>query len=85
MPSTRKSCIRVLKTDEVIFKDPLGTLPRVYAAFLLGVLSIERINERVFIMGPEKGPWYRRKVMWFAGNLEKYKIRERKYEDPDRV
>ena len=61
MPSARDSCVRVLKTDEVISKDPLDTLPRVYAAFLLGVLSFERIDDRVFMMGPGKGPWYRRK------------------------
>ena len=56
MPNTRESCVCVLKTDEVIFKDPLGTLSCVYAAFLLGVLSFERINDRVFVKGLEKGP-----------------------------
>ena len=63
MPSTRESCVQLLKKKEVIFEDPLDTLPYVCAAFRLGVLSFERINERVFMMGPEKGPWCRRKVM----------------------
>ena len=39
------------KKEEVIFKHPLDTLPHVCAAFLLGVLSFERINDRVFIRG----------------------------------
>ena len=52
MPSTRESCVRVLKTDEVIFKDPLGTLPRIYAAFLLGVLSFERTIDWCFHDSP---------------------------------
>ena len=48
MPSTRESYVRVLKKEAVIFKDPLDTLPHVYAAFLLGVLSFERIQRSGF-------------------------------------
>ena len=73
MPSTRESCVRVLKKEEVIFKDPLDTLPHVYADFLLGVLSFERINDWVLMRDLEKGPWYRRKVMRVVRNLEKKK------------
>ena len=54
MPSTRESCVRVLKKDAVIFKDPLDTLPHVYAAFLLGVLSFERIQRSDFHEGLRK-------------------------------
>ena len=61
------------KKEEVIFKDPLDTLPHVYAAFLLGVLSFERINDRVFMRGLKKGSWYRRKVVWLVRNLEREK------------
>ena len=56
MPSTRESCGRVLKKEEVIFKDHLDTPPHVHAAFLLGVLFFERINQRFFMRGLEKGP-----------------------------
>ena len=56
MPSTGESCVRVLTKEEVIFKDRLDTLPHVYAAFLLGVLSFVRNDDQVFMMGPGKGP-----------------------------
>ena len=54
MPNTRGTRACLLKVDEVIFKDPLGTLARVYAAFLLGVLSFERIIDRCFHNRPRK-------------------------------
>ena len=73
MPSTRESCVRVLKKKAVIFKDPLDTLPHVYAAFLLGVLSFVRINNRVLMRDLEKDPWHRRKVMMVVRHLEKKK------------
>ena len=40
--------------EEAIFKDPLDTLPHVYAAFLLGVLSFERIQRSGFHEGLRK-------------------------------
>ena len=54
MPNTRGSYACALKADEVTFKDPLGALARVYAAFLLGVLSFERIIDRYFHDRPRK-------------------------------
>ena len=54
MPNTRGSRACVLNADGVIFKDPLGTLVRVYATFLLGVLSFERIIDRCFHDRPRK-------------------------------
>src|SRR4051812_42365304 len=84
MPSTRESCVWVLKKETVIFKDPLNFLSHVYTAFLLGVLSFERIQRSGFHEGFRKGgPWYRRRLMWVVRNLEK--IRERKNEGADRV
>ena len=54
MPNTRGSYACIPKADEVIFKDPLGTLAHVYAAFLLGVLSFERIIGQCFHNRPRK-------------------------------
>ena len=54
MPNTRGNHACVLKADEVIFKNPLGTLACAYAAFLLGVLSFERIIDRCFHNRPWK-------------------------------
>ena len=54
MLNTRGSRACILKAEGVIFKDPLGTLARVYAAFLLGVLSFERIIDRCFYNRPQK-------------------------------
>ena len=85
MSSPRESCVRVLKTDEVILKDPLDTLPRVYAAFLLGVLSFERINDRIFMRGSEKGPLVPSKGDVGCKEPGKIKIREKKYQGADRV
>ena len=55
MPSTRESCVRVLKKEAVIFKDPLDTLPHVYAAFLLHVI-LRKDQRAGFHDGPRKGP-----------------------------
>ena len=78
MPSTTESCVRVLTKEEVIFKDPLDTLPHVCAAFLLGVLSFERINDRVFIRGLEKGPLVPSKGGVGCKEPEKIKIRKKR-------
>ena len=78
MPSTRESCVRVLKKEEVIFKEPLYTPPHVHAAFLLGVLSFERINDRVFMRGLEKGPLVPSKGDVGCKEPEKIKIRKKK-------
>ena len=78
MPNTRGSCACVLKADEVIFKDPLGTLAHVYAAFLLGVLSFERINNRVRIRGLGKGPVVPSKGDVSCKEPENIKIRKKR-------
>ena len=80
MPSTRESCVRVLKKEEVIFKDHLDTPPHVHAAFLLGVLSFERINERFFLRGLEKGP-----LVPSKGDVGCKEPEKKRYACPDRV
>ena len=66
------------KKEEVVFKDPLNTPPHVHAAFLLGVLSFERIDDRVFTWGLKKGPLVPTKGDVGCKEPEKIKIRERK-------
>ena len=81
MPSTRESYVRVLKKETMIFKDPLDTLPHVYAALLLGVLSFERINDRVFMRGLEKGPLVPSEGEVGCKEPKKIKIRRKKKKD----
>ena len=60
-----------------MFKDPLDSPPHGYAAFLLGVLSFKRINDRVFMRGLERGPLVLSKGDVGCKEPEKIKIRKK--------
>ena len=84
MPSTRESCIQLLKRKKYDLEDPLDTLPPVWATFCLGVWFFERINNRICVRGLKGGPCFHQKLVWVVKNLknknkkkkmEKYKVR----------
>ena len=76
MPSTRESCVQVLTKEEVIFKDPLDTLPHVYAIFPRCII-LRKDQRSGFHEGPRKGPLVPSKGDVGCKETGKIKIREK--------